>query len=777
MTVNQLLVLITRVTFILIALITLIDYFRLRRKGYLDVVLMFGSMAVIVTFQFLADRLTSEPEWFGKVPSLLLVAHPYLLLRLVGHLRRIPRRMYAFGVGGTLASMLLVAFLPSPLPAPVAVLIVIYFVIVEIYASVALVRGALTTSGVTHWRLLFAALGSVFIALVIVIAGINAVFPDAARFLSPLSQFMGVLSVVSYFIGFATPAWLLRTWQFNELHQYLQGGGGDSLQEPFEASLLRLCESSARAVGGLEAAVAVFDEGQGKYRIAVSTGGPGNSYIPGGSDIEESLRGQRARLINIGADQDGGQVFSRQGGSAVLSVPVQNREKTWGYLLVMLWHQPLFPDDDLALLKLYAEQTAIRLGYIDLLEKQRLYSLDLEKRVAERTDQLQQAVKDLESEISARKQTAMTLVILQQRLQFLLSATPAIIYSAQPGEELRTTFISDNVFPQLGFEPEKFLDDPGFWFEQVHPEERDMIAKGLGQLSGRDSYIYEYRFRNREGEYRWMMDEGRIVRDADGNPVEIVGYWIDITERKEVEESVKQLNAELQKSAHELHATNKELESFAYSVSHDLRAPLRAIDGFSQILLNQYTSALSEEAQNYFQRIIKNTKQMGELIDELLSFSRLGRQAMKITRVQPEEIVKSALARLEYEIDSREIDIILGELPACRADASLLTQVFINLISNAIKFTRTRERACIEIGATQQGAENVYFVKDNGVGFSMEYAGKLFGVFQRLHRSEDYEGTGVGLANVQRIIHRHGGRVWAEGVENEGATFYFSIPR
>ena len=773
MTINQLLIVITRGTLIVIALITLVEYLRYRRKGYSDVVLMFGGLGILVFFQFLQDRLAFEGQWIRKIPSLLLVAHPYLLLRLVGHLRPVPKLIYAVGASGVVGSWLLIAVNPSPLPAPVAVVIVLYFAVVEIYASLALVRGALTTSGVTHWRLIFAASGSVLLAVVVIIAGINAVYPAAATILSPLSQVTGVLAVLSYFIGFTTPAWLLRTWQYLELHQYLKE---ESLQEPVEASLRRLCDSSARAVGGMEAAFVVYDPVNEKYRIEVSNGGSEKEYIPSSNEIEKAFGKHEARLLELGPDDISALVFSSQAGRTILSVPVENREGAWGYLLVLLWHQPLFPQDDLALLSLYAEQTAIRLGYIDLLEKQRQYSLQLEQRVAERTEQLEKAVQDLEGEISARKQAANALEILQQRLQFLLSATPAIIYSGKPDGDFRTTFISENVFTQLGFEPGRFLNEPGFWMEQVHPEDRDQLLDGIGQLPAQDSYIYEYRFRNREGEYRWMMAEGRVVRDGNGNPVEIVGYWIDITERKKVEESVKELNAELQKSTHDLHVTNKELESFAYSVSHDLRAPLRAIDGFSQILLKRYTSQLDEEAQNYFNRILKNIRQMEELIDDLLSFSRLGRQAMKITLVQPAEIVKEALSRLEYEIVARQVEFMLGELPACKGDQSLLTQVFTNLISNALKFTRVRESACIEIGAIDEPQETVYFVKDNGVGFSMDYAHKLFGVFQRLHKAEDYEGTGVGLANVQRIIHRHGGRVWAEGVENEGATFYFSIP-
>ncbi len=253
---------------------------------------------------------------------------------------------------------------------------------------------------------------------------------------------------------------------------------------------------------------------------------------------------------------------------------------------------------------------------------------------------------------------------------------------------------------------------------------------------------------------------------------------------------------QLRERADQLEAANKELEAFSYSVSHDLRAPLRAMDGFSRILVEEYGSQIDPEARRYLHIVRDNTKQMGRLVDDLLAFSRLSRQAPQVHPLAPAELARDALKDLRAEQEGRQVDIIFGELPVCQADSALLKQVFFNLLSNALKFTRKREVAVIEIGSTtisdcklriadlpdppiQSAIPNlksaVYFVRDNGVGFDMQYAHKLFGVFQRLHRSEEYEGTGVGLAIVQRIIHRHGGRVWAEAAVEQGATFYFTI--
>jgi signal transduction histidine kinase len=225
----------------------------------------------------------------------------------------------------------------------------------------------------------------------------------------------------------------------------------------------------------------------------------------------------------------------------------------------------------------------------------------------------------------------------------------------------------------------------------------------------------------------------------------------------------------------QLEQVNRELESFSYSVSHDLRAPLRAIDGFSRMLVTRHSEQLSEEATRYLQLVRDATTQMGQLIDELLRFSRLGRQSLNLEIVAPTTIARQALAQLQVDVSDRLVEVSIADLPTCRADPSLLKQVFMNLLSNALKFTRQRSPAVIEVGCRRNGGERAYFVKDNGVGFDMAYQHKLFGVFQRLHLADEYEGSGVGLAIVNLIIQRHGGRVWAEGKLDQGATFWFTL--
>lgn len=258
------------------------------------------------------------------------------------------------------------------------------------------------------------------------------------------------------------------------------------------------------------------------------------------------------------------------------------------------------------------------------------------------------------------------------------------------------------------------------------------------------------------------------------------GLWFangrDITRQQKADREIKQLNADLKRNVTELELTNKELESFSYSVSHDLRAPLRSINGYAQIIQEDHAQQLSEEAKRMLNVIRNNAKKMGVLIDDLLAFSRMGRKEVVRLEIDFNQMVEPIIAELEKGTD-KPVAITVKKLHPAQGDPALLSQVFVNLISNAIKYSSKKETPQVEIGSFEKEDEYVYYVKDNGAGFDMQYAHKLFGVFQRLHSNEEFEGTGVGLAIVQRIIVKHGGRVWAEGKTNEGATFYFSLPK
>ena len=301
----------------------------------------------------------------------------------------------------------------------------------------------------------------------------------------------------------------------------------------------------------------------------------------------------------------------------------------------------------------------------------------------------------------------------------------------------------------------------------------EVFAKGLV----RD---YPLSLRHVSGKIQDVLYNARIYRNPEGELSGVLATARDITERKQAEAEIRQLNAELEQRVAErtakLEDANKELESFAYSVSHDLRTPLRAIDGFSHQLLKLYADKVDDEGKRYLNIVRDSAQKMGQLIDDILTFSRMGRTQMSHAEVGMEAIAHEAFDELKPTFADRELTVDIQALPVCHGDRAMLRQVWVNLLNNAIKFTSLRAVAQVEVGARTADAEQVYYIKDNGAGFDMRYAGKLFGVFQRLHSNEEFQGTGIGLAIVKRIVTRHGGRVWAEGKVGEGATVYFSLP-
>jgi light-regulated signal transduction histidine kinase (bacteriophytochrome) len=265
------------------------------------------------------------------------------------------------------------------------------------------------------------------------------------------------------------------------------------------------------------------------------------------------------------------------------------------------------------------------------------------------------------------------------------------------------------------------------------------------------------------------------IMDEQGFPAYLLGVSEDITEYKQTQAQIQALNEQLQEQIRSLNAVNKELEAFSYSVSHDLRAPLRTIDGFSQAILEDYADRLDEDGKRYLTRIREGSQQMAQLIDDMLNLSRLTRGEMNKASVNMSEMARAIAQDLKRHEPGRSVEFRIQDGMVVHADKRLIQAVLENLLGNSWKFTSHHPDALIEFGVIEKDEKPVYFVKDNGAGFDMAYADKLFGVFQRLHDASEFEGTGVGLASVQRIIHRHGGDIWAEGAVNKGATFYFTI--
>jgi PAS domain S-box-containing protein len=291
--------------------------------------------------------------------------------------------------------------------------------------------------------------------------------------------------------------------------------------------------------------------------------------------------------------------------------------------------------------------------------------------------------------------------------------------------------------------------------------DKESCAVSLGQERNQSSYVH-------------------IEATAAAGGRECRAAILDWTERKRAQDEVRNVHKEMDERNAEyiaqLEAANKELESFGYSISHDLQTPLRAIDGYARIILRNHGDQLNEDARNKFEVIRSNTQKMGQLITDLLAFSRLGKKQLSMAEVDMASIVKEAWRELKAANPDRSMTLRIEAIPPATGDGMLLNQVVLNLLSNAVKFSAGRKEVIVEMGGYEKGSEIVYTVKDNGAGFDMAYYDKMFGMFQRLHNPDEYEGTGVGLAISKRIINRHGGRVWAEGEVGKGATFYFTLP-
>jgi PAS domain S-box-containing protein len=384
----------------------------------------------------------------------------------------------------------------------------------------------------------------------------------------------------------------------------------------------------------------------------------------------------------------------------------------------------------------------------------------------------------IRNDITERKRALEALAESEEQFHTMADAIPQLAWMAQPDGSI--FWYNQRWYDYTGATPAEM--EGGGWEKVHHPQWLPEVRKKWkSSVAEGKRFEMDFPLRGADGDYRWFLTRVVPLKDSSGRVLRWFGTNTDVSEMRRAEQEIQRLNSELEQRVQirtaELEAANKELEAFSYTISHDLRAPLRAVDGFSQAVLQDFGRLLPTEGHRYLQVIRSGAQNMGMLIDDLLTFSRLSRTALNKQMVDMSRLVGSTLSELDPLKQGRDIVVRQSELPPCLGDPALLKQVWVNLLSNAFKYTQKRAQAVVEIGseAGAEGETAVYFVRDNGTGFNMKYVDKLFGVFQRLHRAEDFEGTGVGLAIVQRVIQRHGGRIWAKAEVDHGATFFFTL--
>jgi PAS domain S-box-containing protein len=464
-------------------------------------------------------------------------------------------------------------------------------------------------------------------------------------------------------------------------------------------------------------------------------------------------------------------VLERMGMRSALVVPLTARGQVLGAIF-MARNETEAPFDhgDLELGMELAGRAAVAVENARLHSQARMLNEKLEARVLERTSELAAANERLKAEIAEREEAEEALRESEARFRLLTENAPHVLAAVKRDGTI--SYTSPSAIRILGYQPEQLLGSSAF--DYIHPDDLQLVSLRFGlllQKPGTEQSVV-YRYRHGDGSWRFIETVGKL---PDATAENMIINAQDVTPRVRAEDAIRELNRKLRKRSEQLATTNKELESFSYSVSHDLRAPLRGVDGFTQALLEDYGEQLDSVGRKYLERVRAAAKRMGELIDDLLNLSRLSRVEKRWETVNLSSIAEQISEELMRRDPDRKVQFSIEPELEAGGDRRLLTALMENLLENAWKFTGKQERAVIEVGRKETGNGTAYFVKDNGAGFDMSYVERLFVPFQRLHGAEEFEGTGIGLATVQRIVNRHDGKIWAEGEVGKGASFYFTL--
>jgi PAS domain S-box-containing protein len=393
-------------------------------------------------------------------------------------------------------------------------------------------------------------------------------------------------------------------------------------------------------------------------------------------------------------------------------------------------------------------------------------------------DELSAVNDQLETEIGVRTKTEKELKESEERYKSMVGAVTAYTYSVDLSQiGAISAQHSSGCIPVTGYKPEDYKTDPYLWHKMIYPDDRMIIENSINEiLAGHKVPPIEHRIIRRDNTVVWVRNTIVPYHDGNGRLIRYDGLIEDITERRLAEDKIQKLNEELKRNVLELTEANKELDAFNHSVSHDLQTPLMLIGGFARRFLKVYGDKLDTDEKSMIYTILESAQKMERLIKDLLAFSRSGKQEIKPVEIDIGNLVRTVVEELKPLSEGRMVNFDIKALPSVYGDMGLLKQVFVNLLTNAIKFTRSKDMAIIEIGCRVEENENIYYVKDNGIGFGSNSTDMLFSPFYRLPGAEEFDGKGIGLSIAERIVHRHGGRIWAEGKINDGATFYFSLP-